>query len=121
MKCEVCSAPALPVGGSCVFCHAPLGDGAAPPGLLDYLAERLPGADTKRSGLFRRGRVRELAVTAGGEVFKARLRGGRLRVIPESEAGAWVDRLLAAVTEDAASDVDLRAALSRAGWAHRRR
>lgn len=119
MRCQVCAAPALPVGGACVFCHAPLPGGEASPGLLDYLAERLPGAAVKRSGMVGRGPVKQVTMAAAGEVFRARLRRGRLRLTTEMEAGAWVDRLLGRMTAQAAADGELRAAMSRAGWAHR--
>ncbi|MGH7902599.1 MAG: hypothetical protein ACREPA_00535 [Candidatus Dormibacteraceae bacterium] len=119
MRCEVCSAPALPRGGVCVFCHSPLTDGSEPPELLDYLAQRLPGADVRRSGLIGHRPVRRLKVEVGGEVFRARVHKGRLTLLPEMSVGAWVDRLLARVTSEAATDAQLRASVSQAGWAHR--
>lgn len=119
MTCAVCGAPALPLGGACVFCRSPLSDGGAPPGLLDYLAERLPGAGSKRSGLFRRGPVRAFTLVAGGETFRARLRRGRLTLEPDMDAGRWIDHLLGRVSRQASTDAELRAAISRAGWAQR--
>ncbi len=118
MRCQVCGAPALPRGGACVFCRSPLADGRAPADLLDYLAERIPGAAARR-GLFRRGPVRELVVQAGGERFRARLRRGRFRLEPPLAEAEWVERLLQGLAADASADHDLRSALSRAGWALR--
>lgn len=117
--CEVCSAPALPLAGACVFCRTPLSE--QPPelaGLLDYVAARLPVAEARR-GLFGRGPVRRLRVEASGERFQARFRRHGLVLEPELAPAAWVDRLLAALSRRAASDGDVRAAVSRAGWALR--
>lgn len=119
MTCSVCGAPALPLGGACVFCRSPLADGAEPPGLLDYLAGRLPGARSKRSGLFHRGPVRDFTLVVGGETFRGRLRRGRLVLEPKMEAGRWIDHLLGRVSGQASTDAELRAAISRAGWAQR--
>lgn len=118
-SCDVCSAPALALSGACAFCRTPLPVAfQEPAGLLDYLAARLPVAEAGR-GLFGRGPVRRLRVEASGERFRARLKGGALRLEPELEAAAWVDRLLAALSRRAASDGDVREAVSRAGWALR--
>lgn len=118
MSCAVCGAPAFPRAGACVFCRSPLGDGNAPPGLLDYLAARVPGARAKR-GFLGRGQVREVRVEVDGEAFSARLRRGRLRLAPELQPGEWVDRLLTVLSRKAAVDADYRDAVSRAGWALR--
>ena len=108
----------MPRGGACVFCRSPLGDGRAPADLLDYLAERIPGAVVRR-GLFGRGRVRDLVVEAGGERFRARIRRGRFVLQPPAGEGAWVETLLKHLAADASGDAELRGALSRAGWALR--
>lgn len=116
MICEVCSAPALPLEGVCVFCRSPLEDGrAGEDGLLDYLGERIARARVRR-GLLGRGPVRRFDVEAGGEKFSARVRPEELALRPELELELWVDRLLAGLSRDAASDPDLRTAMTRAGW-----
>ncbi len=116
MRCETCGAPAVLLGNACVFCRTPVADSHAPADLLDYLVARLPAAKVKRFGLRRRGPVRELTVTVGAAVFSARVSRGRLRLTPELAPARWVDRLLAALSAEAAGDADLRARLSRAGW-----
>jgi hypothetical protein len=114
--CRVCSAPALPLEGACVFCRSPLdGKRAADADLLEYLGEKVETARIDR-GLFRRGGVRKLEVEAGGERFSARLRSDELALRPELGLDLWVDRLLAGLSRDAASDAGLRAAMTRAGW-----
>jgi hypothetical protein len=119
MSCEVCSAPALEAAGGCVFCRSPLPRGVEETdGLLDYLAQRVPDATAKR-GLFGRGGVRELRVEAAGQRFRARTRKDGLRLEPELEPAEWADRLLAALSRRAASDGDVRDAVSRSGWALR--
>ena len=122
MTCEVCAAPALSVSGvwrgACVFCHSPLTGGTDPAGLLDYVGARLPGARV-RHGLLGRGPVQEVRLQAGGELFRGRLRNEVLELEPEPDPAAWVDRLLAALSRGAASDADLREAVSHAGWALR--
>jgi hypothetical protein len=116
MRCETCGAPAVLLGNLCVFCRAPVSDSHAPADLLDYLAVRLPAAKVKRFGLRRRGPVRELTLTVGGGVFSARVAQGRLKLTPDLAPARWVDRLIAALSADAAGDARLRADLSRAGW-----
>jgi hypothetical protein len=114
--CEVCSAPALPLEGACVFCRSPLdGERATDSGLLDYLGERVRQARVRR-GLFGRGPVRKFDVEAGGERFSARLRPEQVALRPELDLELWVDRLLAGLSRDAAADAELRTAMTRAGW-----
>jgi hypothetical protein len=114
--CEVCSAPAVPLDGACVFCRSPLDDGRANASdLLDYVGERVSPARVRR-GLFGRGPVRRFEVEAGGERFGARLRSAELTLRPDLELPLWVDRLLAALSRDAAADAGLRSAMTRAGW-----
>ena len=116
MICEVCSAPSLPLESACVFCRAPLEEQRAGGAeLLDYLAERVASARARR-GMFRRGPVRKLELEAGGERFSARFRNEQLNLRPELEPALWVDRLLAGLSRDAASDAGLRNAMTRAGW-----
>jgi hypothetical protein len=119
MKCEICSAPALPLNGACVFCRSPLGSGSEPPELLAYLADRVPTAVVRRSGLFRRGPIREFRVNAGGKIFRARARKRGVEFVPRLPAGEWTDRLLQALSTAAAGDVELRTRVSRSGWALR--
>ena len=116
MRCETCGAPAVLLGNACVFCATPISDSHAPADLLDYLAAKLPAARVKRFGVTRRGPVRELRVTAGETEFRARLRRGRLELTPDLPPARWVDRLLSALSAEAAADADLRARLNRAGW-----
>ncbi len=116
MRCETCGAPAVLLANACVFCRTPVADSHAPADLLDYLAARLPAAKVKRFGLRRRGPVRELTLTVGATAFGAKIVKGRLRLLPELAPARWVDRLLAALSAEAAGDADLRARLSRAGW-----
>jgi hypothetical protein len=120
MSCEVCAAPALPVDGRCVFCHSPL-DAAepAPAGLLDYLATRVPGAAVRRAGLLRRGRVTRFEVSAGGRRFRAGVTRTGLALTPQLPVAEWVDALLRQLSRVATRDVEVRARVSRAGWAPR--
>ena len=104
------------LGNACVFCRTPVSDSHAPADLLDYLVARLPAARVKRFGLRRRGPVRELTVAVGASLFSAKVSQGRLQLTPELPPARWVDRLLAALSAEAAGDADLRARLSRAGW-----
>ncbi len=115
MTCAVCSAPALPYNGACVFCRAPLATEPEPAGLLDYIAARLPRARVRRN-LFRRGPVRSLRVSAAGRRFRGRLRKERLELEPDAEPAEWCEQLLSALRFDAVSDHDLRQSLSRSGW-----
>ncbi|MDQ6918152.1 MAG: hypothetical protein M3Z98_02215, partial [Candidatus Dormibacteraeota bacterium] len=116
MRCETCGAPAVLLANACVFCRTPVADSHAPADLLDYLAAKLPAARVKRYGLRRRGPVRELVVTVGDAVFSARVARGRLMLLPDLAPASWVDRLLGALSTEAAADADLRARLSRSGW-----
>jgi hypothetical protein len=114
--CQVCSAPALRLDGACVFCRSPLADGpAADADVVAYLAERLPAARVRR-GLLGCGPVRRFEVEAGGEAFSARLWSDRAALRPELELMLWADRLLAALSRDAAADRDLRTTMTRSGW-----
>jgi hypothetical protein len=116
VRCETCGAPAVLLGNACVFCRTPIADSHAPADLLDYLAARLPAAEVKRFGLRRRGPVRELTVAVGADVFTAKVASGRLELTPDLAPARWVDRLLVALSAEAAADARLRARLSRAGW-----
>ena len=117
MSCSVCSAPALELDGACVFCRSPLRDSnGADAALLEYLAQRLPVARARRQLLRRRRQVRALSVRAGGESFTACLRKDGLELQPELEAPLWVDRLLAALSRDAAGEAEVRDAVIHAGW-----
>jgi hypothetical protein len=116
MRCDTCGAPAVILDSACVFCRTPVSESHAPAELLDYLGSRLAGADIKRFGFRRRGPVRELSVTVGATSFGARVVRGRLQLTPALAPAAWVDRLLTALSQEAAADPDLRARLSRAGW-----
>lgn len=116
MRCETCGAPAILLRNACVFCRAPVSDSHAPAELLDYLASRIPGARVKRFGLRRSGPVRELATVIGGQPFEAKLHSGRLRLLPDLPPAQWADRLLAALSAEAAGDAELRSRLSRSGW-----
>ena len=79
-------------------------------------ADRAFSAKLKRFGLRGRGPVRELNLTVGATSFGARVVRGRLQLTPSLAPAVWVDRLLTALSEEAAGDHDLRARLSRAGW-----
>ena len=116
MRCETCGAPAVLLGNACVFCRTPVADSHAPADLLDYLAARLPTAKVKRYGLRSRGPVRELKLLVGDQAFEARLKRGRLVLLPDLPPARWVDRLLRALSAEAAADAGLRSDLSRAGW-----
>ncbi|GAC1652866.1 MAG: hypothetical protein NVS9B1_01120 [Candidatus Dormibacteraceae bacterium] len=119
MRCQTCGAPAVLLKNACVFCRTPIADSHAPVELLTYLEERLPAARSKRFGLVRRGNVRSLDLIVGETRFRARVLRGRLLLDPDLAPAQWVDRLLAALSEAAASDPALRARLSRSGWALR--
>ena len=118
MSCLICSAPALPLEGACVFCRSPLAGEQQPAGLLDYLAARLPESRSRR-GLLRRGKVREFRVEAAGTLFRARLRGDRIQLEPPLEPARWVEAMLAGLSRRATGDPELRAAISRSGWSLR--
>ena len=118
MNCAVCSAPALPIEDTCVFCHAPLVDHDEPVELLDYLAQHLPVAQAKR-GHLNRGPITELSIDVNGRSFRARLKNDLLELAPPVQLAAWVDLLLTRLSDAAASDHDLRRAVLRSGWALR--
>ena len=118
MSCSVCGAPALPLDGACVFCHAPLSGEDDPAELLDYLVERIPIAKGKR-GHLNRGPVTEVAFDLGGRTFKVHWKKEVLVVEPPVHLTAWVDLLLTRLSDVAASDADLRRAVLRSGWALR--
>jgi len=52
----------------------------------------------------------------GDQAFEARLKRGRLVLLPDLPPARWVDRLLRALSAEAAADAGLRSDLSRAGW-----
>jgi hypothetical protein len=118
-SCTVCGAP--PLARSCVFCHTPHRAYSAPTvvGLLDYLGRHLPQARVRRGGLLGRGAVQRFELQAGGESFAARFRKGELVFAPPLPPAAWTDRLLVALSREAAADAEVRRAVSRSGWALR--
>ena len=118
MNCAVCSAPALPLDGACVFCHAPLEVEEDTSELLDYLVERIPAAKVKR-GHLNRGPITELVLDVAGRSFRARVRNEELDLMPPVHLTAWVDLLLTKLSDAAAEDPDLRRAVLRSGWALR--
>ncbi len=118
LSCEVCAAPALPLDGMCVFCHAPLEREDEPVELLDYLVERIPIAKVKR-GHLNRGPITELVVEVGGRTLRARWNKEELEFQPPVLLTAWLDLLLSRLSDAAAGDADLRRAVLRSGWALR--
>jgi hypothetical protein len=118
LSCAVCAAPALPLDGICVFCHAPLDEQDEPVELLDYLVERIPSAKAKR-GHLNRGPISELIVEVGGRTFRARWIKEELEFQPPVLLTAWLDLLLSRLSDAAAGDADLRRAVLRSGWALR--
>jgi hypothetical protein len=118
LKCEVCGAPPLPLGGACAFCRSPLAADSDADGLLDYLASKLPEARASR-GLLGRSSLREVQLEAAGVRYGAALRTGRLRLRPEAPPAEWVDQLLRDLSREAATNPRLRSAVTRAGWALR--
>ena len=118
LSCPVCAAPALPLDGMCVFCHAPLEKEDEPFELLDYLVERIPIARAKR-GHLNRGPIAELVVEVGGRTFRARWNKEELEFQPPVRLTAWLDLLLSRLSDAAAADADLRRAVLRSGWALR--
>jgi hypothetical protein len=117
-SCAVCSAPALPLDGVCVFCHAPLEKEDEPIELLDYLVERIPSAKVKR-GHLNRGPITELVIELGGRTLRARWNKENLEVHPPVLLTAWLDLLLTRLSDAAAADADMRRAVLRSGWALR--
>ena len=118
LSCTVCAAPALPLDGICVFCHAPLDNQDDPIELLDYLVERIPSAKVKR-GHLNRGPISEVVVEVGGRTFRARWNKEELEIHPPVLLTAWLDLLLTRLSDAAAGDADLRRAVLRSGWALR--
>ena len=118
MSCAVCSAPALPLEGACVFCHAPISGEDDATDLLDYLVERIPVAKVKR-GHLNRGPITELVLDIAGRSFRARVKNEQLELLPPVHLTAWVDLLLTKLSDAAAVDPDLRRAVLRSGWALR--
>ncbi|MDQ6691395.1 MAG: hypothetical protein M3Z13_01375 [Candidatus Dormibacteraeota bacterium] len=117
LRCAVCHAPAIVLASACVFCRTPLEESDAPAELLQYLADRLPGATIRRS--FGLGPIRQVTVTAAGRRYEARRRRGRLVLSPSAPPARWLDTLLGALSEAAKTDAQLRANLSKSGWALR--
>lgn len=119
MTCPICSAPAFPLEGACVFCHAPLSEAEDDPAaLLEYVAERIPGGHIKR-GPLNRGPVTDAAFELGGRTFRARWRKEELELEPPVELTAWLDLLLTRLSDTAAHDAPMRRAVLRSGWALR--
>ncbi|MGA7910332.1 MAG: hypothetical protein WB682_07300 [Candidatus Dormiibacterota bacterium] len=118
MNCPVCSAPALPLDGACVFCHAPMSGEEDTSELLAYLAERIPIAHSRR-GHLNRGPITEVVVEVEGRTFRARAKNETLELAPPVHLTAWVDLLIAKLSDAAAGDADLRRAVLRSGWALR--
>jgi hypothetical protein len=118
LSCAVCAAPALPLDGICVFCHAPLDNQDEPIQLLDYLVERIPSARVKR-GHLNRGPISEVVVEVGGRTFRARWNKEELEIQPPVLLTAWLDLLLTRLSDAAAGDADVRRAVLRSGWALR--
>lgn len=101
-----------------MFCRTPLDGEGDPVELLGYLAARLPGVEVARAPLGIGG-VRGIRLVIGELEYRARRRRGGLELSPDREPVAWVDQLLASLTEAATHELEVRAALSRAGWAWR--
>jgi len=116
LNCTICQAPALPLDGACVFCHSPIGAEEDPEELLDYLAEKIPIAKVRRT----RGRITDLIVETRGRKCRAYInKKEALELEPPVRLTAWVDLLLNRLSDDAATDADLRRAYLRSGWALR--
>ncbi len=118
MNCTVCRAPALPIEGTCVFCHAPMNADEDSSELLDYLAEKIPIAKVKRPHR-NRGPITELTVDVAGRIFRVYRLKDALEVQPPVHLTAWVDLLLTRLSDAAAVDADLRRSFLRSGWALR--
>ncbi len=118
LTCAICAAPALPLDGVCIFCHAPLDEQDDPIELLDYLVERIPSAKVKRCHL-NRGPITELTVEVVGRTFRARWNKEELEFHPPVLLTAWLDLLLSRLSDAAAGDAELRRAVLRSGWALR--
>ena len=118
MNCTVCQAPALPLEGTCVFCHAPIFEQDDPDELLEYLADRIPIAKVKRVHR-NRGAIIEVSIEVGGRRFKVVRKKAGLEVEPPVHLTAWVDLLITRLSDAAGGDADLRRAVLRSGWALR--
>jgi hypothetical protein len=66
-----------------------------------------------------KGPVRDLRVRLAGREFHGRLRKDRLELSPSLAPPEWAALLVASFTAAAVGDVEVRRALSRAGWAWR--
>jgi hypothetical protein len=119
LSCSVCSAPALPLEGACVFCHAPISGDEDTTELLNYLVERIPAAAKVKRGHLNRGPITELVLDIAGRSFRARVKNEQLELLPPVRLSAWVDLLLIKLSDAAAVDPDLRRAVLRSGWALR--
>ncbi len=86
--------------------------------LLGYLAERIPIAHSKR-GHLNRGPITEVVVEVEGRTFRVRSKNETLDLAPPVHLTAWVDLLIAKLSDAAANDADLRRAVLRSGWALR--
>jgi hypothetical protein len=69
--------------------------------------------------LLDRRSLREVVIVAAGADYRVSRQGEALRFVPRAPASEWVDRLLRDLSRDAAGDAQLRAAVTRAGWALR--
>lgn len=85
---------------------------------MDYLMERIPAAKIKR-GLMNRGPITELIIDVGDRHFRARWVKEELILEPAVELTAWLDLLLAHLSDAAAADAGLRRMMTRSGWALR--
>ena len=119
MPCHICDAPAFPLDGACVFCHAPLdGEEDDLAELLDYLVEHIPSAHARR-GPLNRGPLTEVSFDAAGRTFRARWRKEELELEPPVSLTAWLDLLLTRLSDAAAHDAAMRRSVLRSGWALR--
>lgn len=101
-----------------MFCHAPMPQSEDTSELLDYLTEHIPIARAKR-GHLNRGPITEVVIDLEGRSFRARVNHGSLDLAPPVSLGAWIDLLLAKLSDAAAHDHDVRRAVLRSGWALR--
>src|SRR5260370_8369145 len=112
LSCEVCGAPALPLDGACVFCHAALHEHDEPIELLDYLAERIPIAKANRAHL-NPGPIIEVVIEVAGRTFRARWNKEELEFHPPALLTAWLDLLPTPLSDPGAARADLRPAVPR--------
>ena len=117
-SCPVCSAPALPLDGACVFCHAQLDVEQDTSELLDYLVQKIPNVKVKR-GHLNRGPITELVIEVEGRSFRVRVKNEVLELVPPVHLTAWVDLLITKLSDAAAVNADMRRAVLRSGWALR--